>query len=120
MNGIIRKKTFLIALIIAAALSAAIFAVLYYSGSLLPKWANWKDVTVYGEDGDEPDEIILKNRRVRAYRNGECIFRSPTGCLVQDILYTDIDRDGEKELLLLNFNIGRYGDHRPFWVKSEA
>ena len=117
MSGTTKQRLIiLIAIIIAAALSAAIFAVLYYSGVLLPKWAGWNEVTI--EPGNKDIErIVLKNRKVRAYKDGKCIFTSPKGCRVQDAIYTDIDRDGEEELILLNFKIGRYGEHRPFWVK---
>ena len=103
--------------LIAAALAAAIFAVLYYSGAFLPRWARWHKLSIdTGNEVDEPDLIKLENRTVKAYSEGECIFRSPSGCRVQNMLYTDIDRDGRRELILLNFNIGRYGTHRPFWV----
>jgi hypothetical protein len=34
-------------------------------------------------------------------------------------LFTDLDRDGSREMILLNYNIGRYGDHRPFWVRFD-
>lgn len=139
MNGIIKKRIFIIiGIIIAAVITAAIFCTLYFSGLFLPDWAVWHDVTIdinnneYIIDGtnhifseeplpgnDEPDIIELKHRRVKAYRDGKCIFKSPRGCLVQNIIYTDIDRDGENELLMLNFNIGRYGKHRPFWVDHD-
>jgi hypothetical protein len=35
------------------------------------------------------------------------------------MLYSDIDRDGAKELILLDYNIGEFGKHRPFWVKFD-
>ena len=133
MNGIMtdRKKTVIITGIMAAALAAAVFAIAYYSGVLLPKWARWHDVTIeeggYHEEdeGKErdapegPERIVLHKRKVRAYKNGKCIFTSPAFCRVQNMLYADIDRDGEKELILLNFNLKRYGKHRPFWVKHD-
>ena len=121
MSGIIkgkRKKSIII--IMAAAAAAAVFALLYYSGVFLPRFAVWHDVKLTGEDENEPDEIILKNGRIRAYKDGECIFEAPGISRVQNAVFTDIDRDGRRELILLNFNIGRYGDHRPFWVRFDA
>lgn len=110
-------------LIIAAVLTAAIFGVLYYSGVFLPRWAKWHNVIIERPDSefseDEPDIIELKHRRVEAYKDGRCIFVSPKNCKVQNMLYADIDRDGAKELILLNFNIGRFGTHRPFWVTKD-
>ncbi len=137
MNGIIKKRIFItgMTIIIAAAVTAAIFAALYYTGCLLPRWAKWHDVMIdvkggkcitdgredvlpeQDNAGDEgPDMIELKHRKVRAYKDGRCIFESPGICRVQNVIYEDIDRDGMRELMLLNFNIGRFGSHRPFWV----
>ena len=122
MNGIIKKRIFItgMTILIAAAMTAAIFAALYYTGCLLPRWAKWHDVTIVPEPDnpvDEgPDMIELKHRKVRAYKDGRCIFESPGICRVQNVFYEDIDRDGKRELIFLNFNVGRFGSHRPFWV----
>lgn len=140
MNGIIKKRILItgVTVIIAAALTAAIFAALYYSGFLLPRWAKWHDVKIDVRNGscmidgsenasaeqddsrnEGPDLIELKNRKVRAYKDGRCIFESPGKCRVQNIFYEDIDRDGMSELIMLNFNIGRFGSHRPFWIDRD-
>ncbi len=102
-----------------AAAAAAVFALLYYSGMFLPGFASWHDVVISAQTEYEPDEIVLKDRRVSAYKDGDCIFKTPLLCRVQNAIFTDIDRDGMKELIVLNFNIGRYGDHRPFWVRFD-
>ncbi|MCR5406966.1 MAG: hypothetical protein K6E88_09310 [Lachnospiraceae bacterium] len=137
MNGIIKKRIFItgMTIVIAAAMTAAIFAALYYTGCLLPRWAKWHDVTIDVKGGkcitdgreealqepdnsveEGPDMIELKHRKVRAYKDGRCIFESPGICRVQNVFYEDIDRDGKRELIFLNFNVGRFGSHRPFWV----
>ena len=38
---------------------------------------------------------------------------------VQETLYADIDRDGETEKIELLWKRGRFGKHRPFWVKED-
>ena len=119
MNGHINRK-FKLTLILtaaAAALTAAVFVLLYYAGAFLPGWAKWTDVEITGNEG-EPDRLVLKDKKVRIYKDGKCIFESPDGCRVQNMLYADIDRDGEREILLLNFNIGKFGKRRPFWVEK--
>ncbi len=122
MNGIIKKRIIItgMTIVIAAAMTAAIFAALYYTGCLLPRWAKWHDVTIVPEPDNSveegPDMIELKHRKVRAYKDGRCIFESPGICRVQNVFYEDIDRDGKRELIFLNFNVGRFGSHRPFWV----
>ncbi len=37
---------------------------------------------------------------------------------VQDYLVTDIDRDGDEEVIALLWKRGKYGQHKPFWVKE--
>lgn len=138
MTGINRKilLTVSIIIIIAAASTAAIFGLLYYSGAFLPKWAKWHDVVIdtisetcctdgrethinLSEDKENPDRIELVKKKVKAYKDGRLIYTSPGICRVQNMFYADIDRDGENELILLNFNLGRYGKHRPFWIKRD-
>ena len=121
MSGTIKgKRRTAIRVMTVAAIAAAVFALLYYSGMFLPGFAAWHDVVISGETEDEPDEIVLKDRRVSAFKDGELIFKTPAFCRVQNAIFTDIDRDGMNELILLNFNIGRYGDHRPFWVRFDT
>ncbi len=121
MSGITKKRKKKLKVILAAAVfTAAALWALYYSGIFLPDWAVWHDTVIECDGDDEPDEIVLKGRKVTVSKGEECIFVSPRMCKVQNILYTDIDRDGEKELVMLNFNIRRYGKHRPFWVKFDA
>ena len=105
--------------IIAVAGAAAIFAVLYYSCAFLPSYTVWHEFTL--EDPEEDSDVLieLKNRKLRVYEDGEEIFRTPFFCKVSNIIYTDIDRDGEEELIILNYNPGRFGRARPFWIKFD-
>lgn len=118
MHGNNRKKIIRISMIAVAA-AAAIFAVLYYAGAFLPGYTVWHELSVGGDDDASPDIIELKDRSVKVYEDGKVIFRSPAFCRVSNMIYSDINRDGEKELVLLNFNIGEFGKHRPFWVKFD-
>ena len=118
MLGRIRRSPVKIC-IIAVAGAAAIFAALYYAGAFLPSYTVWHDCTVESTSPDAPDLIELKNRRVRVIKDGDVIFTTPAFCKVSNMIYTDIDRDGENELILHNFNIGKFGDARPFWIKFD-
>ncbi len=104
--------------IIAVAAAAAIFAVLYYSGVFLPSYTVWKEYVIEGFD-EGPDRIELKKRKVSVYKDGEVIFTSPAHCAVSDMIYTDIDRDGEDELILLDYALKKFGKARPFWIKFD-
>lgn len=51
-----------------------------------------------------------------------CIFflwKRSISTKVQDTLFADIDRDGEPEKIELLWKRGRFGKHRPFWVKED-
>ncbi|MDO4621803.1 MAG: CapA family protein [Eubacteriales bacterium] len=122
-------------MLIAAALAAAIFCFAKYV-KLLPDWIIWKEKTIVcsqvemplleevssmpaDDPGDIPDEIVLKNRRLTVRKNDEKIWESPEGIKVSDFIWADIDRDEQCELLLLCWKIGRFGTHRPFWVRED-
>ncbi len=38
---------------------------------------------------------------------------------IQDTIYADIDRDGDDEKIVLLWKKGRFGKHRPFWIKED-
>ena len=115
----IKKKKYIKTAIIAVAAAAAIFAVLYYSGLFLPSYTVWHTFSIEGTGENDPDLIELKGRRVRVIDDGRVVFKTPPFCRVSNMIYSDIDRDGEKELTLLNYNIGEFGKHRPFWVRFD-
>ena len=47
------------------------------------------------------------------------IFTTDEEIDVQDFLLGDVDRDGDRELLILCKKRGRFGEHRPFWVEGD-
>lgn len=100
------------AAVVAAA--AAIFAA-WLSGAFLPKWIVWQQRQIVGEK----ETIVLTDKEAVVYENDVPIWHSDKGVLVQDILRCDIDHDDAEELMLLCWKRGRYGDHRPFWVKRD-
>ncbi len=63
-------------------------------------------------------EFQIDHRRLFAFADGECVWSSQPEILVQDALVCDIDRDGARELILLCWKIGRFGEERPFWVEK--
>lgn len=95
----------------------AILYCLWRAGAFLPGWIVWEKRGFFVEE--EALEVRLDGKRVMIIRDGERMWSSPKGMRVQDVLSCDIDRDGNRELLLLGWKIGRYGKHRPFWVKRD-
>jgi hypothetical protein len=47
------------------------------------------------------------------------MWTSPLEYKVQDGFLTDLDRDGDTEMILLVWKRGRFGKHRPFWITSD-
>ena len=68
---------------------------------------------------DAEVEINEKGRSITVSVRGEEVWSLPGEVLAQDFLYDDIDRDGSKDLLVLCWKRGRYGSHRPTWVKRD-
>ena len=111
------------AIFITAAVIAAVFLVvpvmdLYRSSSLfLPDFAATSDKTV--TDDDEKVTVIQKGRGVSVYRDGTKLWELERNVRSQDILLEDIDHDSQKELLILCWKRGRFGKHKPTWVKED-
>ena len=114
------KRNFWIFGSVAAVLIAA--AALFMAcraGLFLPGWVVWHEAALSGDGPDEPEEICLKDKAVRVCLDGETVWETEAGIRVQDVLWCDIDRDDARELLLLCWRRGRYGDSRPFWVEED-
>ncbi len=99
-------------LVITAAVSAAVF----YDVIIPPAYSAPSDKTV--KDGTKDITVSEKGRDLEVYC-GDTKIWSAEGILVQDFLLADIDRDGSNELLVLCWKRGRYGKHRPTWVRSD-
>ena len=64
-------------------------------------------------------EIVLCNKNVYVKYDTNVIWSSPKKIKVQKALSCDIDNDGTEELILLCWKIGRFGNHKPFWVTED-
>lgn len=94
-------------------------AVALFCGHILPA-ANWQEKTV--TEGDYLVELSCKKLRIYDLSEGDAhkpFYESPKELPVQDFLFSDIDRDGTKELLVILWRVGRYGTAHPFWVTEE-
>lgn len=94
----------------------AILYLLWHSGVFLPQWITWDGGTFY--DASKQYEMILAHRRLRVRQDGDVLWASPKGLRVQQALSCDVDNDGQDELVLLCWRIGRYGRSKPFWVEE--
>ena len=105
-----------IAILAAVITIITALVLLWWNCAFLPAWVKWDSVSTDFGDG----YIELRNRKLLIYdeNEDEPVWHSPSDMAVQSLLINDIDRDGEEELLLLVWKHGSYGEHKPFWVKS--
>lgn len=84
---------------------------------VLPEYSEPADRTDY--DGGKDVFVKQDGRRLTVYRDGEKIWKTDRNIHVQDFLLADVDHDGSTDLLVLCWKRGRYGSHRPTWVKHD-
>ncbi|MCR5591056.1 MAG: hypothetical protein K6F73_05930 [Lachnospiraceae bacterium] len=121
MKKRIRKAAIIISLITAAIIAAVFFnriaAGFVISNIILPDYSHPNDKTV--SDEDSGIVITEKGRRLKVAKDGKVIWELPREVYAQDFLYEDIDHDQQKELLVLCWKRGRFGEHKPTWVKED-
>ena len=105
------------ALVAAVFLSVPVMYLIRSSNLFLPDFAASVDKTV--TDGEKGITVIQKRRGVTVYRSGKKIWSLERQVRSQEFLLADIDHDSEDELLILCWKRGRFGKHRPTWVKED-
>lgn len=84
-----------------------------------PEWVVWHTADLAGEPAwGEPERIALEGKRVSLYLEDQVVWQSEADEPVQDVLWCDIDHDSRRELMLLCWRQGRYGQSRPFWEEE--
>lgn len=106
----------LIIFTIAGVFASAILYVLYLEGFFLPDWINWKTENLI-IDGQLEARLI--NKSVTLYENNKDIWRINNSIKVSDVICDDIDGNGNIELVVLCWKIGKYGKHLPFWETND-
>lgn len=108
-----KHKIILIVTVTAAALCAAVFLKLF----TLPGYSAPTDCTI--SDTGSGITVIQEGRRLKVTRNDRIIWEMDKNVLVQSTLLGDIDHDGKDDLIVLCWKRGRYGKHRPTWVRHD-
>lgn len=102
--------------IMASVCIGAIVYLLWRGGGFLPRWITWENETFW--DASRQYEVILTHKKVDVRLSGDVVWTSPKDLRVHQALSCDIDHDGQDELVLLCWRIGRYGKSKPFWVEE--
>ena len=95
---------------------------------VLPDWIIWQEREIHNlfswndpsapAEADEPCLIRLSARRVTVESGEGIFFETPDTLWVQDVLVSDVDKDGQRELVMLCWRQGHYDRARPFWIKE--
>ena len=101
----------------AAVITAALIAAVFLNILFPPFYSYPSDKTL------TDDETLLSasqfGRRINVSRDGSMIWELPKDVRAQDFLFEDIDHDGKRDIAVLCWRRGRYGDKRPTWVKTD-
>ena len=94
----------------------------------LPDWIPWKEREIHNlfswndpaalAKSAEPCLVRLQNRCVTVESSEGILFETPDTLWVQDVLVSDADGDGQRELVMLCWRRGHYDRARPFWIKE--
>ena len=119
MNGNRLDKKMSVVLVagILLACVCALAILLWKNGAFLPQWISWENRTIL--DHVQAYQVVLKKKKARVIQNDEVIWESPENIKVQDVVLCDIDRDMQKELIVLCWKVGRYGKRMPFWIAED-
>lgn len=83
----------------------------------LPRWILWENKTVCDASGVY--KIVIEDQSILVLYDDDKIWTLSEDIKVQDALFCDVDGDQTQELVVLCWKIGRYGQHRPFWVEED-
>ena len=121
MKGLFIKNKKLRWLLLSLGIVVAICVALIIYKNWIPTWVNWqeKEITFSKDDCTTVTLTLSGKKFVVRNSNGAEIYKSDERFKIQDVITTDIDRDGKEEIITVLWKKGIYGKHRPFWVESD-
>ena len=96
-------KRILLIVLLLLVIGAGVWALLWWNGVLLPSWVVWNERLEATDGGgrDIVESVVLKEQTLVVYSAGSEVYRAPSDWKVQDALWTDIDGDETKEIVML-------------------
>ena len=108
-----RKKILWVLLLIGAvAAFCCLFALNYIPGGF-----TWQEKRL--ELSGQKTLLLSGKELTLTAADGQELWKSDDGYKVQDAFVTDLDTDGDGELIALLWKRGKYGPARPYWITSD-
>lgn len=106
---------------VIAVLIGLIIYCLWKRGFFLPDYITWNNQSDTFEIGSERVDFTLKKKTltIKDDATGEILYESPKEWLVSDYFFFDVDHDGEKDVVMMVWKQGSFGEHKPFWHKGK-
>ena len=107
----------IIAAVCGLIITAAFIAAVFLNYIFLPLYSHTPDRVFH----DEADDITIEKlgRAITVSTPDGQIWSLEKNVKAQDFLYEDIDHDGKRDIMILCWKRGKYGEHRPSWVKHD-
>ena len=117
---LIKKKLTWLLLFLGTAVAICVACIIYFA-KRVPTWTEWQEKTIHTDEfGLSAYDLTLKNKRFTiSDAEGKTVYTSEKEFLIQDIILSDIDENGDGELVTLVWKKGKFGNHKPFWVKTD-
>ncbi len=107
-----KKILWLLLLIGAVAAFCCLFALNYF-----PCGCTWQEKRL--ELAGQKTLLLSGKELTLTAADGRILYKSDDGYKVQDAFVTDLDGDGDEELIALLWKRGRFGPARPYWITSD-
>lgn len=119
MNGKKIRRLFL--LIPVLMILTALFAYLQYEKKhFLPDFITWNSYSGSVDFNEESVFVKLKSKKLSILKDGELLYQTADDIYVSDAFFTDINHDSGKEIIMMVWKQGSYGDHKPFWIEKDT
>ena len=107
-----RRRLIVPVIILILAVTAVVLFVLWWLGFFMPGWVSWAERVEANDDRADNvvESVVLKDKSMIVYSGGSEVYRSPSDYRVQDAVWTDIDADGYREIIMLCWRHDDAGD----------
>ena len=109
----LRRYRYLIlpVLVLVLLIAAGVLSFFWWRGAFLPRWITWNERVEASDDRTDGvvESVVLKEHKLIVYSSGSEVYRAPSSYHVQEAIWTDINGDGIKEVVMLYWRRGADG-----------